>query len=76
MAQEIYLLQEDKVVRPVTDPEWTRQEGDNDCDLEPSGPNHSTIRVVRRCVVVGQGGAGCLPGHASGNLEAGRQLGS
>ena len=47
MAQEIYLLQEDKVVRPVTDPEWTRQEGDNDCDLEPSGPNHSTIRVVR-----------------------------
>ena len=76
MAREIYLLQEDKVVRPVTEPEWTRQEGDNDGDLEPSGPNYSTIRVVRRCVVAGQGGAGCLPGHASGNLEAGGQLGS
>lgn len=34
------------MARPVTDPEWAGQEGDNDGDLEPSGPNHSAIRVV------------------------------
>lgn len=38
MARELHLLQADKLVRPVTKPEWTGREGEKDCDLETFWP--------------------------------------
>lgn len=39
VSREIHLLQGDELVTPVTEPEWTGQEGANDCDLKVAGPS-------------------------------------